>query len=259
MGWSRDTLRKVAKRTGYPVVESWSSYNMGSMGTPIGAMLHHTGMPNSAPGDYPTLRTVRDGRVPDLMNSLCAFGLGRSGTIYLISEKLSWHAGAGSWRGVSDGNGRFLGIEAEGPPVGAWPTKQMDSYKKLVASILMECRSGSEWAVAHKEWAPTRKIDPSGISMNAFRADVQKILNNPALLGKGGVDAPVTNAEMDAVAKKVVALLEREVGPLRHAERIVGDMATREMADDAGLESKLNSVISQLATLKAQLDKLAAK
>jgi hypothetical protein len=189
MGWTKATMIKVAKRTGYPVVEAWSGHNKGTMGNPLGPMLHHTGTPSTAPGDYPTLRIVRDGRA-GLENSLCAFGLGRSGTIYLINNNISWHAGVGSWKGVSDGNGRFLGIEAEGPYT-TWPAKEMDAYHKLVASILMECGTGTEWAPAHKEFALPRgrKPDPN-FDMVAFRANVQRILNNPALLTGGSVVTP---------------------------------------------------------------------
>lgn len=198
MGWTRETVVKVAKRTGYPVVEKWSSRNVGSMGEVIAPMMHHTGSVGS--GDYPTLNVVMNGR-SDLQNSLCMYGLGKSGTIYCISEKLSWHAGAGNWKGVTDGNGRFAGIEAESSGNGTdWTTAQLDAYKKLCASILIETGRDSSWLCAHKEYAlpKGRKTDPAGIDMNAFRADVQKIINNPALLGiqgGGGILMALSDAE----------------------------------------------------------------
>lgn len=186
MGWSRDTIRNVAKRTGYPVVEAWSGHNAGQMGTIYGPMLHHTGTSASTPGDYPTLKVVRDGR-PGLENSLCMYGLGKSGTIYLINDKISWHAGVGSWNGITDGNGHFAGIEAEGP--GTWSAAQVDSYQKLVASILLEAGRDINWMPTHAQFALPRgrKTDPTGIDMNAFRAKVQQYLANPGLLGVGGV------------------------------------------------------------------------
>lgn len=185
MGWSRDTIKKVAVRTGYPVIEAWSGHNQGAMGTIYGPMLHHTGTSASTPGDYPTLRIVRDGR-PGLENSLCMYGLGKSGTIYLINDKISWHAGAGSWNGVTDGNGHFAGIEAEGP--GTWSAAQLDSYQKLVASILIEAGRDINWMPTHAQFAlpKGRKTDPTGIDMNAFKAKVQQYLANPGLLGVEG-------------------------------------------------------------------------
>lgn len=157
---SRDMLRRIAARTGYPVVEAWSARNVGQMSGVRGALCHHTGTAWSAGGDYPTLRIVRDGR-PDLQNSLCAFGLGRSGTVYLVSEKLSWHAGSGSYNGLTDGNSYLLGIEAESD--GAhWTAEQVDAYPRLVASILVEIGSDRGYTCRHADWAPSRKTDFSG-------------------------------------------------------------------------------------------------
>lgn len=207
MGWSRETLRQVAKRTGYPVVEAWSGHNAGTMGTVYGPVLHHTGTPSTVAGNYPTLKVVRDGR-PGLVNSLCAYGIGRDGTIYLVNEKVSWHAGAGDWKGVTDGNGHFLGIEAEGPYPGAWPAAELDSYKKLVASILLETGRGFDWAPTHAQWANPagRKTDPTSINMSAFRADVEGYLKNPDLLG-GGEDMPLSDADIEKVAQRVRQVL----------------------------------------------------
>lgn len=171
MGWTRAQVLNVAKRTGYPVVEAWSSHNKGAMGVVYGPMLHHTGTPATAAGDYPTLRVVRDGRA-GLENSLCMYGLGKNGTIYCINNNISWHAGAGNWRGVTNGNAHFAGIEAEGP--GTWSAAQLDSYQKLAASILLEAGRGIEWLVAHKEYAlpAGRKPDPAGIDLADFRRKV---------------------------------------------------------------------------------------
>ena len=186
MGWSRDTVVKVAQRTGYPVVLAWSGHNKGQMGTVLGPMLHHTGTAASAAGDYPTLRVVRDGRA-GLENSLSMYGLGKSGTIYCISEKLSWHAGGGNWKGITDGNGRFAGIEAESDGR-AWTPQQIDAYQRLAASILIETGRDASWAPAHREYAlpAGRKPDPGNINLADFRAKVQGYINNPATLNKNG-------------------------------------------------------------------------
>jgi hypothetical protein len=157
-------------------------------------MLHHTGTPSTAAGDYPTLKVVRDGR-PGLENSLAMYGIGRSGTIYCINEKISWHAGVGDWNGVTDGNGYFAGIEAEGP-YSTWPAAEVDAYERLVASILIETGRGLAWAPTHAQWAnPSgRKTDPLGMDLTKFRVNVQRYLNNPALLG-GQVPTPTPISE----------------------------------------------------------------
>jgi hypothetical protein len=147
-GLDRELMRRSAARTGYPYVESWSSHNKGAMRGVWGVLCHHTGTAWNAPGDYPSLRVVRDGR-PGLVNSLSAFGLGRSGTIYLISDKLSWHAGAGEYNGLRDGNGYLAGIEAESDGgAGHWTSQQVDCCPRLVAAILVEIGRGEEYTAA---------------------------------------------------------------------------------------------------------------
>lgn len=208
MGWSRDTIIQVAQRTGYPVVAAWSSHNAGTMGTVYGPMLHHTGSAKSK-SDYATLQVVRDGR-PGLENSLCMYGLGKSGTIYLINDKISWHAGVGSWNGIADGNGHFAGIEAESSGAsGDWTSEQLDAYPRLVASILLETGRGIDWMPMHKEFAlpKGRKSDPSGLDTNEFKKQVDKYLANPGLLGVGGVEQDLKDDERQWLSDIRVAVV----------------------------------------------------
>jgi hypothetical protein len=199
-GLTRDQMRRIAARTGYPYVEAWSGHNKGAMTAVWGAMVHHTGTPWSTPGDYPTLRVVRDGR-PGLVNSLCAFGLGRSGTIYLISEKLSWHAGAGEWNGMTDGNGLTVGVEAESDGRN-WTDAERDAYPRLVAAILIEIGQGDprpgvgdRYTTRHASYAKPagRKTDASGLDMDRFWREVYAYLADPASIHKdhGKAPAPV--------------------------------------------------------------------
>lgn len=184
MGVTRDQLRRIAHRTGYPVVEAWSGHNKGQMGTVKGALVHHTGSSWAAKGDYPTLKVVRDGR-PGLENSLCAFGLGKSGTIYLISEKLSWHAGNGEWNGLTNGNGQLLGIEAESDGV-HWTPEEIDAYPRLVASILYEIGMDDRYTTRHASFALPRgrKVDTSGLDMDAFWNKVYFYLDHPEYIDR---------------------------------------------------------------------------
>lgn len=192
-GLTRDQMRRIAHRTGYPVIEAWSGHNKGSMKGVWGALVHHTGTPWSLPGDYPTLRVVRDGR-PGLENSLCAFGLGRSGTIYLVNDKVSWHAGVGEYNGVTDGNGYMAGIEAESDGKN-WTAEERDCYPRLVASILIEIGQGDprpgvgdRWTTRHASYALPRgrKSDASGLDLDLFWRQVYGYLANPASITRGG-------------------------------------------------------------------------
>lgn len=158
-GFTRDQMRRIVARTGIPGVEAWSAHNYGTMRAVWGFLGHHTGTDWAAPGDYPTLRVVRDGR-PGLENSLCMFGLGKTTNIYLVSNLLSWHAGVGSYNGLTDGNGYLAGIEAESDGLpGHWTEFQQEAYPRLGASILLEIHDSDRYSTRHAVWAPTRKID----------------------------------------------------------------------------------------------------
>jgi hypothetical protein len=182
MGWTRQEVLDVARSTGRPVVEAWSSHNAGLMGTVVGPMLHHTGSTWSYPGSKaPTLRTVREGR-SDLQNALCMYYIDYEGVIYCITEKIAWHAGGGSWQGVTDGNGHYAGIEAESDGR-QWTPATVDSYKRLAAAILRKAGRGIGYAPRHGEYAlpPGRKTDFTGMDATAFRADVNALINNPGV------------------------------------------------------------------------------
>lgn len=175
-------LADAARLTGYPVAEvsGWKSRGHGGMTAVEGVVLHHTAGPKT--GEYPSLQVVRDGR-SDLPGPLANFGIGRSGTVYVIAAGLAYHAGASSWAGFSDLNYRFLGIEAESTGLGAgdWTPAQLDCYPRLVAALLYYMRRNADRACAHRECATPkgRKIDPTGIDMNAFRGRVAELLGDP--------------------------------------------------------------------------------
>jgi peptidoglycan hydrolase-like protein with peptidoglycan-binding domain len=147
-----------------------------------GVLCHHTAGPLA--GNMPTLLTLRDGR-PDLVGPLSQLGLGRDGTYYVIAAGRANHAGVGEWRGIENGNSRFIGIEAEnaGTPADPWPAIQMEAYCRGVAAILQQLGRSVEWCVGHKEFAlpKGRKIDPS-FDMNAFREKVAGIMAGAAAI-----------------------------------------------------------------------------
>lgn len=173
-------LADAARLTGYPVVEvtGWRDRGHGGFAAVEGVVTHHTGGPKA--GEYPSLAVVRDGRA-DLPGPLSAFGLGRSGTVYVIAAGVSWHAGASAWAGFSDLNSRFLGIEAESAGDGSWTAEQRDAYPRLVAACLYYMRRDAGRVCAHRECAlpAGRKPDPAGIDMGQFRARVAELLADP--------------------------------------------------------------------------------
>lgn len=219
MGLSRETLTRIATRTGYPVRAAWVTGH-GTMGTVVGVVMHHTATARTAAGDYPSLTVVTKGRT-GLPGPLCNFGLGRSGTIYLVTEGIAYHAGVGSWQGITDGNGHFLGIEAEhsGLSTEAWPAAEADAYRRLVASILYELKRDTNWDVRHADWAepPGRKVDfirqpaLTGVeSMTQFDSAVKAMLANPATInknyGKTPAPAPAPTVTWQSVTGKLPVL-----------------------------------------------------
>jgi hypothetical protein len=177
--WLADVLRsaglKVAEQPG------WQNRGHGDVGVIRGVMCHHTAGPLH--GNMPSLGVVTDGR-PDLSGPLAQLGLGRDGTYYVIAAGRAYHAGAGSWQGITTGNTNFIGIEAEntglaqGPNTDTpWPDVQMDAYRRGVAAVLSKIGANPIMCCGHKEYAlpAGRKTDPD-FDMGDFRAKVAAII-----------------------------------------------------------------------------------
>jgi hypothetical protein len=148
-----------------------------------GTVCHWTGTPDTTrpAEDYPSLAIVRDGRA-GLPGPLCNLGFGRTATVYVVGAGLAYHAGEGYWPGVgADGNGNFLGIEAEEGGDGDWTDAMLDGYPRLCAALGVHYGYPVGMNIGHNEWAGPRKRDialwPGG--MPAFRASVQTRLSNP--------------------------------------------------------------------------------
>lgn len=202
-GLTRANLTTIATRTGHRVVAAWSDRDAGTMGTVAGVVMHHTGSAQNTSAVAPTLGIVREGR-SDLRNALSTFYIDKAGTIYLITEKVAWHAGQGFYRGITDGNGHLLGIEAESDGI-TWTKATVDAYVALVAEI---CRflgvDPAVWAIRHATWAtpPGRKTDFAGLSEAGFKARVTARLNTPL---EDIVDDTTIDRIATAVAAKVRA------------------------------------------------------
>ena len=154
-------------------VDGWESRGRAEMGAPVGVICHHTAGPRA--GNMPSLKTLIDGR-PDLPGPLAQLGLGRDGTYYIIAAGRCNHAGVGAWQGFTDGNGRFIGIEAENtglPDDSPWPAIQLEAYQRGVAAILTHLGQPAICCAGHKEYAlpAGRKTDPP-FDMEAFRRSV---------------------------------------------------------------------------------------
>ena len=183
MIYSLTWLPGVLRAAGLKVaaVDGWESRGVADMGDVAGVICHHTAGPRN--GNMPSLRTLIDGRA-DLSGPLAQLGVGRDGTCYVIAAGRCNHAGAGSWQGISMGNSRFIGIEAEntgGPDDSPWPEVQVDAYQRCVAALLGRMNRPASFCAGHKEYATPagRKSDPD-FNMAAFRASVAAVMDGSA-------------------------------------------------------------------------------
>jgi len=79
----------------------------------------------------------------------------------LVNEDLrAWHAGAGSWGGVTDVNSRSIGIELDNVDGLPFPEPQMAALETLLAGIMERWSISPARVIAHSDMAPTRKRDP---------------------------------------------------------------------------------------------------
>lgn len=204
-------LVDAARLTGYPVLEvaGWKTRGHGGMRVVEGVVGHHTA---DGPGEYPSLAVVRDGRA-DLAGPLANFGLGRSGTIYVIAAGCCWHAGASAWAGFTDLNDEFLGIEAESKgTVDDWTPAQRDAYPRLVAACLYYMSRAANRFAGHKEVAlpAGRKIDPAYLDMTAMRSMIAVMLADPlARIPKEGTDPMPSIDDFRTVLREELAVIAK--------------------------------------------------
>lgn len=164
--FAADVARAAVRGTPYQVVEvaGWQTRGHGGYRVIEGIVGHHTGTADSAKGDYPSLGVVTNGR-SDLPGPLCTYGLGRSGTIFVVAAGVAWHAGASAYAGFADLNDEFAGIEAESAGGGGWTADQLAVYPRLVGAFLSYIRRDSSRYCSHRTCAlpAGRKPDPKGI------------------------------------------------------------------------------------------------
>lgn len=188
-------LADAARMTGYPVVEEAGWRSRGRYGFRVveGVVGHHTAGP--ATGEYPCRSIILNGR-SGLPGPLANFGLGRSGTIYVVAAGVANHAGDSAYAGFTDLNDEFLGIEAEDDGDGNWTSEQIDCYPRLVAACLYYMKRPATRYGGHKNVAiPTgRKVDPAGIDTAWMQSKVHHYLTYPNQIGKSSMP---TDAELD--------------------------------------------------------------
>ena len=175
--WLADALRN---QPGLRVVEvaGWRDRGLSTLVSPLhGVMFHHTASPLTQ-SDEPALRVVTFGRT-GLPGPIANVMVGRDGTAYVIASGKANHAGLGGpWRTVptNDGNRHLFSVEVVNNGIGEpWNDTVLSAVDRVFAAVLKRIGKDASWCVGHKEWAPTRKIDPS-LNMDAYRSRLRAFM-----------------------------------------------------------------------------------
>jgi len=185
-------LADVLRKAGLTVqeVDGWKQRQRGGSGyqmsRPEGIIVHHTASPSSWDGKRDVDYMTKQCDAKPLANLY----LDRSGRFWVLAAGATNTNGKGGpWQSLpqNGANSRVIGIEAGNNGLGeAWPEAMQDAYVNGVAALAAAYRIDTKMILSHQEWAPGRKVDPSGPSrfgsrnaagswnMDNFRAAVAK-------------------------------------------------------------------------------------
>jgi len=197
--WMADVLRGA----GCEVVEEdgWKTRGRPSGAfSPRGVMLHHDASPAGETSHGADV--IINGR-PGLEGPLAQLWLDFDGRWHCCAAGRANHAGEGSWHGVTDGNAKFIGIETDHTTNEEWTADQrtggITGLVALADHLGVRDNAGEllDWLIAHKEWAPTRKVDPDPLDMDDLRA----VVLNPPALDEG---APVDTLTKSSTTERAI-------------------------------------------------------
>jgi hypothetical protein len=189
--WLKDVLEDLRSQ-GVPVhyVGGWDTRGSTTF-DPRGIICHDTGgSPNSTDaGEISVLLNGSTSAPPPIAQIY----LSRTTGVHLVATGRCNHARtgqAGPLKGL--GNTNLVGIEAAANIGRSWPPAQYRWYVQLVTAI---CRHRGwnpyQHIAAHREHQPGEKLDPQGIGMPQFRADVQTALRGESTPTPQGDDMPL--------------------------------------------------------------------
>jgi hypothetical protein len=171
-------LRKAGLRV--RAVDGWRDRGRPDTFTPSGTVFHHTASSRTS-GNAPSLGFVLRGTA-EVPGPLCNLLIGRDGTVFLVAAGRANHAGfGGPLRGVpkDSANMHTIGVEVENDGEGEpWEPDLLRAADTTFAVLLDFVGGGVGRHMGHKEWAPDRKIDPGGISMDHDRDRVREIMRS---------------------------------------------------------------------------------
>lgn len=138
----------VIPNTWYPTV----NFNMRK---PNFVMLHHTAQDSCAQ----TLKTFSLEKNQVSSHYLIC----KDGDVYTLANDYlrTWHAGSGKWGNVTDMNSHSIGIEIDNTGSDSFTEKQIESLIVLLDKLKKKYNIPQANFIAHSDFAPKRKKDPS--------------------------------------------------------------------------------------------------
>jgi hypothetical protein len=184
-------------------VSGWQDRGTGGTFSPRGLIDHHDASSVTS-GTWGAIGTVTHGR-PDVPGPLSQFFVARGSVpqIAVVAAGRANHGGLGGpHKGIPQhsANAYTYGIEKANNGVGeSYTDASIRATRVLFAAILLEIKASATMTIGHKEWAPTRKIDPR-YSMPWMRNLVAETMT--------GEDELMSDAQYDALDEKVSAVLK---------------------------------------------------
>ena len=117
-------------------------------------MLHYTALPDAAASRARLCDPVHE------VSSHWLVDLDGSAQALVDESRRAWHAGVGSWGGITDVNSASIGIELQNIGHAPFPEPQMAGLERLLAAIFARWSLGPQAVIGHSDLAPTRKADP---------------------------------------------------------------------------------------------------
>jgi N-acetylmuramoyl-L-alanine amidase len=86
-----------------------------------------------------------------------------NGKLYQLvaDNQRAWHAGAGSWQGITDINSISIGIELDNNGSEPFDERQIQSLIRLLDDLCTRLKIPRTAIIGHADLAPTRKNDPN--------------------------------------------------------------------------------------------------
>ena len=107
-----------------------------------------------------SLRTLSTGNSHGPVSS--HYLIGKDGRLYQLvaDEHRAWHAGAGSWGGLTDVNSFSIGIELDNNGREPFSEPLIDTLLVLLEDLSTRWNIPREAVIGHSALAPSRKVDP---------------------------------------------------------------------------------------------------